>query len=104
MTKYKVKVEGVIKYAKLIETTDEEGETVMVNDTAGISTERYFTADSHSEAKQLFKNWVSEKVANRDAVGFEGTVSAWTVEETLLLDKSPFNVEVEITENIIVDF
>jgi len=103
VNKYRVRIEGVIKYPKMVETENIDGETTLVNDTAGIEVEKTFTAETHSEAKQLVKQWVSEHVANREAVGFEGTVSAWVITEKQLLDKAPFNVEVTRLENIIVD-
>jgi len=101
---YEAHIEGVIKYPTLVTVIDEEGVESQVNDTAGIEYTRTFEASSHAEAKAVFKKGISEQVADRSAVGFEGTVTAYTVAKTLLLDKAPFSVMVEVSENIIVDF
>lgn len=104
MTLYEAHVEGVIKYPSLVTVTDEEGVESQVNDTAGIEATKTFEADSHAEAKTLFKKWVSEQVDSKGAIGFEGTVTAYTVAKTKILDSAPFSVMIEVSENIIVDF
>jgi len=101
---YEACIEGIIKYATLVTVTDEEGNESQINDTAGIDYTKTFEADNHLEAKTLFKNWVIKQVADRKAIGFEGTITAYTVAKTLLLEEVPFSVMVEVSDNIIVDF
>jgi len=104
VNKYRAKAEGVIKYPEMVETENIDGEKTLVNDTAGIEVEKTFTAETHSETKKLLKEWVSEQIKNRNAIGFEGTVSAWVITEEQLLDEAPFNVEITVNNNIVVDF
>ena len=102
--KYRVKLDGVIEYSKMVEVLNEEGMPVMVNDTAGISVERYIEAETHLEAKQVLKDLAAGCVETRGGVGFTGSVSAWVITEEQLLDMAPFTVEVSIVQDILVDF
>lgn len=105
MTIYRVEVKGNLTYDKTTTIDDEEGNPIKeVPLTREIETSHTLTADTHAEAKQAFKRWVSEQVAKMDGIAFDGTISAWTVEKTQLLDEAPFSVEVSITKNIKVDF
>ena len=90
MNKYRVTIKGALDYGKGIGT-------------AGVDVEKYYQAETHSEAKELFKGWVSEQMKRRRALGFTGTISAWLVEETQLLDEQPFEAQMSFTEEVVVD-
>jgi len=101
---YRTEIKGVLKYSKMITVEDEKGNLTEIHDTAGIEVAHRFKADTHTEAKKLLKEWVTEQIKNRNAIGFEGTVSAWVITEEQLLDEAPFNVEITVNNNILVDF
>jgi len=101
---YRTEIKGVLKYSKMITIENEKGDLTEVHDTAGIEVTHRLEADTHTEAKKLLKEWVSEQIKNRNAIGFEGTVSVWVITEEQLLDEAPFNVEITVNNNIVVDF
>lgn len=102
MTKYKLHIVGTQTLPETRMTDDDP--PVEVNHTSGVDLWHELEADSHAEAKVAFKAWVAERFINSNAIGFVGVVSAWTIAESQILDEVPFSVEVEITQNVVVDF